>query len=205
MKRNTWNFLIDGLTLVVFVGLAWTGILIHYILPPRYGRGAGAEMLLWGWDLHDYGQVHFYLALSALALVLLHVWLHWAWVCNTIANLLGLSKASYARRLLYGLIFLLLLTGGTAGSLMWVNTQVETIALEKGRRGHEDSEIHIERIGQRSLQELSRISGVPVERFITELKLPEDVDATESLGRLRRWFRFEMEDVRKIIEEHPEN
>jgi hypothetical protein len=204
MKRNTINFWIDTLTLAVFAGLAWTGCLIHYILPPRHGRAKGVEMLLWGWDRHDFGQVHFYLAISALVLILLHVWLHWAWVCSTIANLFDRSKAPYARRLLYGLIFLLLLTGGTAGSLIWVNTQVETIDREKGRRGHEDSEAHIEQLGQRSLQEISQISGVPVERFITELKLPADVDTTEQLGRLRRWFRFEMDDVRKVIDEYQE-
>jgi hypothetical protein len=204
MKRNTINFWIDSLTLAVFTGLAWTGCLIHYILPPRYGRAKGVEMLLWGWDRHDYGQVHFYLAITLLVLLLVHVWLHWAWVCNTIANLLGRAKAPYAKRLMYGLIVLLLLTAGTAGSLMWVNTQVETIAQEKGHRGQENSETHIESLGQRSLQELSKISDVPVERFITELTLPADVDTTERLGRLRREFRFEMDDVRKVMEEHQE-
>jgi len=159
-------------------------------------------MLLWGWDRHDYGQVHFYLAITVLVLTLVHVWLHWAWVCGTVAVLLGRSKAQYRRRLIYGLIFLLLLTAGTAGTLIWANTQVETVAQEKGRRANENSEIHIERLGQRSLQEISRISGVPVERFIRELKLPADVDTTEQLGRLRRWFRFEMEKVHQVIEEY---
>jgi len=202
MKRNTWNFVIDALTMAVFVGLAWTGFLIHYVLPPRLGRAKGVEMFLWGWDRHDYGQVHFYLAISALALTLVHVWLHWGWVCSTIANLFGRTKAPYARRLIYGLIVLLLLTAGTVGSLLWANTQVETVAQEKGRRMQENSETHIERLGQRSLQEISRISGVPVERFITELKLPADVDTNEQLGRLHLWLRFEMDDVRKVIDEY---
>ena len=203
MKRNTWNFVIDVLTLVVFGGLAWIGFLIHYVLPPGHGQGGGGRgLLLWGWNRHDYGLVHFYLALGMLLLVMVHLWLHWAWVCGTVAVLLGRSKAQYRRRLIYGLIFLLLLTAGTAGTLIWANTQVETVAQEKGRRANENSEIHIERLGQRSLQEISRISSVPVERFITELKLPADVDTTEQLGRLRRWFRFEMEKVHQVIEEY---
>ena len=205
MKRNTWNFVIDVLTLVAFGGLAWIGFLIHYVLPPGHGQGGGGRgLLLWGWNRHDFGRLHFYLAMGMLLLVMVHLWLHWAWVCNTIANLLGRAKAPYVRRLIYGLIVLLLLTAGTAGSLMWANTQVETIAQEKGRRVNENSETHIERLGQHSLEELSQISGVPVGRFITELKLPADVDTTEQLGRLRRGFGFEMDDVRKVIDEYQE-
>lgn len=204
MKRNTINFWLDTLLLVVLAGLAWTGCLIHYILPPRHGRTKGVEMLLWGWDRHDYGQVHFYLSIGLLALLLIHVWLHWSWVCNTISNLFGRSKAGYAKRLIYGLIVLLLLAAGTAGSLIWANTQVETIAQEKGRREHKGSGVHIERLGQRSLEELSRMSGVPVERFLAELELPAEVDTTESLGRLRRGFSFEMDDVREVMETRQE-
>ncbi len=205
MKRNTIHFCIDVLTLAAFVGLAWTGCLIHYILPPRHGRAKGIEMLLWGWDRHDYGQVHFYLAISALALVLVHVWLHWAWVCSTVASFWDRAKVPYGKRLIYGLIVFLLLTAGAAGSLIWVNSQVKTNTQEQGRRANESSEIHIERLGQRSLQELSQISGVPLERFITELKLPADVDTTEQLGRLRRKYSFEMDDARNVMEGHQEN
>lgn len=202
MKRNTINFWIDALLLAVLAGLAWTGCLIHYVLPPRHGRAEGVEMLLWGWDRHDYGQVHFYMSIALVLLLLVHVWLHWGWVCNTISNMFGGSKAGYARRLMYGLIVLLLLTAGTAGSLIWVHTQVETIAREKGHRVHPESGTHIDRLGQRSLQELSRLTGVPVERFLAELTLPAEVDTAESLGRLRHEYPFEMDDVRKVMEEH---
>lgn len=203
MKRNTWNFVIDVLTLVVFGGLAWIGFLIHYVLPPGHGQGGGGRgLLLWGWNRHDYGLVHFYLAIGMLLLIMVHLWLHWAWVCSTIANLFGRAKAPYGRRLIYGLIFLLLFSSVVAGSLVWANTQVERVSVGHGFQGEAHDVSHIPYLGQRSLQELSQITGVPVERFITELNLPSDVDTTEQLGRLRRGFHFEMDDVRKVIEEY---
>ena len=206
MKRNTINFWIDALTLVAFVGVVWTGFLIEYVLPPGHGRGGGGGrgLVLWGWNRHDYGLVHYYLAIAMLVLILAHVWLHWAWVCNTIGNLLGKTKPQRRRRAILGILALLLFIGITVGGLFWVNAQVERVSMGRNFQGEAHDVSHIPYMGRRSLQEISQITGVPVERFITELKLPADVDSSEQLGRLRRWFRFEMNDVRNVIDEHQE-
>ncbi len=203
MKRNTWNFIVDGVTLMLFGGLAWTGFLMHYVLPPRYGRAHGTDLLLWGWDRHDYGQIHFYLALGMLALIVIHVWLHWSWVCSTVSSLLGRAKVKYGWRIIYGVIFFLILAAGTAGSLVWTNAQVEHIVIERGRESgkHNSS---IQNIGQMSLQEISQKTEIPVEQIIAELNLPADIDVHERLGRLRRQYAFETEDVRQVIENHRE-
>ena len=121
MKKNTWNFWIDLLTLLVFVGEAWTGLLMRYILPP--GQGRGRSWSLWGLNRHDFGDIHFYLALIFIILIFIHLWLHWAWVCNTTANLFS---PNHRRGTIIALIFIIALAALTTLSLLWANTQVQT-------------------------------------------------------------------------------
>ena len=76
MNRSSLNFLIDAAAFVVFLFLTTTGILTRYVLPPGSGRWA----TLWGLDRHGWGDVHFWLAVALLAILALHLALHWRWV-----------------------------------------------------------------------------------------------------------------------------
>jgi hypothetical protein len=125
MKRNTLNFWIDLLTFIVLFAKIWTGLLLHYVLPPGQGRGHSLE--LWGLDRHEYGAIHFYLAIAMIALVLIHVWLHWSWVCNSLAGLLKIRKPKQAKYLLYGVISFLVVIFITLASLLLANAQVVNV------------------------------------------------------------------------------
>jgi len=63
-------------------------------------------------------------------------------------------------------------------------------------------EIHIDRMGQKNLKEISQMTGIPVERFIQELKLPAHVDTKTQLGQLRRQYEFEMRKVKEVIRKY---
>jgi len=83
-------FWTDAAALVVLLALAGTGLVIEYALPPgtgggwveRGGRGVGrGEVPEWfGLTRHEWGDVHYVLALSFLALMALHLALHAGWV-----------------------------------------------------------------------------------------------------------------------------
>ena len=118
--RNTFNFVIDALTAVALLGMTVTGLLLKYVLPPGSGgvrRHAGK--VLFGWERHAWGELHFYISVAMGVLVLLHVALHWAWVCGTVRRIVLRDKAGpNARRLVrsaWGVGFLLVLTGLTYG------------------------------------------------------------------------------------------
>ena len=126
MKRNTLNFYIDLASFLVLFALLVTGLLIHYVLPPCGncdGSGPSKELTLWGYGRHDFGRVHFYLALGTAVLVLLHICLHWSWVCATCCNLLGLKGISSERQEKYGILILLILIVVTIALLYWAKTQ----------------------------------------------------------------------------------
>jgi len=121
MRRNALNFVIDALTLLVLLAVVGTGLVLRYVLPPGGGgRGGGPRLELWGLGRHDWGGVHFWLAVGLVGLLVVHVALHWKWVCGTVRRgarpgVDSTDKPSGWTRNLWGLVFLgaiVLLVGG---------------------------------------------------------------------------------------------
>jgi hypothetical protein len=202
MKRNTLNFWIDLISLLAMFALLLTGLLIHYILPPGFGgRGGGEGLTLWGLGRHDYGDIHFYLALALLALMLLHVWLHWPWVCATITNLLCRKHETPSRkkpRVIAGFMFLSLLILLTILALLFAKSQVQSAPGISPSHDEHTLSPDLTQLGQKSLAQLSELTGVPIETFIEGLNLPPDVDPDERLGRLRKIYNFDMDTVHTL-------
>jgi hypothetical protein len=129
MKRQPFNFLIDIASFLVLFLLILTGLLIYYVLPPC-GNCAGAstacefESTLWGLGRHSYGTIHFYLSLATMILMVLHVALHWSWVCQSCCRLLGRKSLPPDRQNLYGTVFLSALILGTIALLYLAKLQV---------------------------------------------------------------------------------
>lgn len=135
MKRSTLHFVVDlGLAAAGLVVL-FTGLGLALVLPPG-SRGSTVA----GWTRHDWGDLHFYAALALLAAAAVHVTLHWNWVCNVLARLLGRRPAHPARpaaRRLAGLALVLLLAAALAGLLLLASAvKVERTGGGGGGGGH---------------------------------------------------------------------
>jgi heme/copper-type cytochrome/quinol oxidase subunit 2 len=81
---QTLNFITDLITLLAMVALAGTGLLLRFVLPP--GSRGGHGLQLWNLTRHDWGDVHFWLSIVLGTLVVVHVALHWTWVCSLVAR-----------------------------------------------------------------------------------------------------------------------
>lgn len=94
MKRVHLNAIIDAIALVGFMALASTGLVIRYQLPPgsgeAFGRGTGrwagerSVDLLWGLTRHEWGDYHYWIALGLLAVLSIHLFLHWKWIVGVV-------------------------------------------------------------------------------------------------------------------------
>lgn len=195
MKRTNLNFLVACTAFVGFVLLIATGVLIKYLLPP----GSGRQTLIWGMDRHQWGDVHFWTAVAIVALMVLHVYLHWTWIKIKVK---GLRAEESGRRVAVAVVALLLVL--TAALLPLLSPK--EIDESRGTDSHEEervlggrNEVHIN--GSMTLRDVEETTGVAGADILQALGLPENLDLDRRLGNLKREYDFEIDDIRRIVKE----
>lgn len=99
MKKIAINYWLDVIAFVEFAFLTSTGVLIQYSLPERSGRSS-----VWGLTRHEWGDLHFAIAIALFATLSLHLLLHWKWIVNFTR---GHTGEASGRRLLLGVMGLI--------------------------------------------------------------------------------------------------
>ena len=113
MDKPKLNFVIDALMFLCLMAMAGLGFLMKYVLPS--GRDAWAKygsnrQFSWlGWDRHDWGDIHLYLAFTLLILLVLHVILHWQQILGLFQRLVPDPRQRYRIALIFLLLSLLLI------------------------------------------------------------------------------------------------
>ena len=94
VSRTMVNFWLDCSLLILFLLLTWFSLILRYVFPP----GTQAEgWFLWGRDYQFWCDLQF-ASLAALALaVLVHVMLHWSWICGVVATRIRRTGGAAAR------------------------------------------------------------------------------------------------------------
>ncbi len=77
MKRYKLNLIVDTALLVLGSSTFATGMILGYILPPRSSRFGLRFLEL---PRHDWGSLHLYAALTLTVFVLVHLYLHLAFL-----------------------------------------------------------------------------------------------------------------------------
>jgi hypothetical protein len=215
MSRLRMNILVDAVAFAAMLLLVATGILMRYVLPP----GSGRFLALWGMDRHGWGDIHFWIAVTLVTTVALHVVLHWSWVVGVVK---GRSPERSVLRITVTLVGLLLLLGAAISPFLAPPTEQMGEPPHKqrtGERSREDRAVepsHGSRVseeqsrptfqidGTKTLGEVERSTGVPASIILKELGLPPDLPTDERLGRLRKRYDFQVHDIRVIVEKHRE-
>jgi len=105
MNKAKLNFVIDALMFLCMTAIAGLGFLMKYVLLPgrestvKYGRKV--ELFLLGLDRHDWGAIHLYLGFLLLALLALHIVLHWNMIPGLFAKLVVSAKGRWKLALVY--------------------------------------------------------------------------------------------------------
>jgi hypothetical protein len=79
LSRAQVNFLLDALLLVLFCALMATAVIIRFVFPP--GPDA-TGWLLWGHAYNEWCNFQFGLIATLALGILIHIMLHWNWVCG---------------------------------------------------------------------------------------------------------------------------
>ena len=90
--RTAVNFWVDLATAVMFAGLLGSGMIMKWILPPGTCDAPGVKVWL-GHSRHWWGDIHFWIAVTMLLLMIVHIWLHWNWVLSVWGRLIGPARS----------------------------------------------------------------------------------------------------------------
>ena len=225
--KNKINFIIDVFLFLIMMVIGGLGLLIKYVLVSGQERWAiyqkNVELYFLGMDRHEWGSIHLILGYILLALLALHILLHWRQI-----RLMFRQLISYR-------IWRLILTGSfVVASIVFfffafaIPIDVKTIQSGKGNRQvihslnenmaeehvvvadqqkttvvqHESAhQKDIKVYGFWTLAQVNEKYHVDLEKLKKELAIPSSVSNFEQLGRLRRKYGFSMGDVEKYIVE----
>lgn len=202
MRKAHINFIVDAIGFLAMALLASTGFVVKYALP----SGSGHSRTLWGMTRHEWGGVHFWLAVVLLAMMLLHLLLHWHWVLNMIK---GPSPETARPRMIAALVLLLVVAGLVAAPFL---TPIASNAQRTERKGTE-SEEHGRNRGESeehgrnqvrgfmTLNEVAATAGVEADTLLRELDLPADFPVDERLGPLQNEYPFDLQTLRQVVED----
>ena len=188
----------DVLAFIGFVLLTATGVLMRYSLPP----GSGKSRTIWGLDRHDWGGIHFWIAVGFFSILSINLFLHGRWIGHVLR---GRKKQNFTTRIALGVVAGLALLALGISPLLSPVIKDESYPHEH-REGYSNPKNNYVNInGRMTLEEIENVTGVPAEYIILKLGLPSNTTKEKKLGQLRQYYPFEMKDIRKIIKNYKEN
>jgi len=98
MRKYQRDFVVNSLVFTLFVLLVATGALMKFVLP----KGSGESLAVWGLGRHDWGSIHFWIAVGLLSALALHLLFHWSWITAVVRG--QPRDESARRRVMLGLV-----------------------------------------------------------------------------------------------------
>ena len=83
ISRTDVNFVLDAILLLLFIAVSTLSVILEFVFP----AGTQAEgWLLWNSSFNEWSRLRFYVLALMAAAIVLHVMLHWTWVCGVVAS-----------------------------------------------------------------------------------------------------------------------
>lgn len=204
MKKSDWQYLVDTLLFISFFGISFIGILMAFFLP-KGPSALESEKYFLGLHRHQWGDIHLYLSLAFVFLIIVHLFLSWAWIK-------GKAKALFNKGW-RTLIVLTLICAFLVLILFWVFTPKNSQKYaEFGVRSGKvaESPLVLEELkdrehgavtitGKLTLEEVAKITGVPLSNILHEMGLPPKTPQDETLGQLRKKHGFSLVEFREAL------
>lgn len=204
MKKADWQYLVDTLLFICMLSIAFIGILMGFFLAEGPTVRESEKYFL-GLHRHQWGDIHLYLSLAFILLIIVHLILAWNWIKGKSQSLFRKGWGAAISLTFFGGI--LLLFG------FWIFTPKYPLSYKdygKGARVQAQSQFlpgdfideeegYLTITGRMTLAEVERITGIPTQSLIQKLGLPVKTSPDETLGQLRKKHGFSVSDIREII------
>ncbi len=215
MRKNRLNFIIDVIMLLVMVVILSIGLLVKYMLPTGQEKwelyGENREFLFMNLDRHQWGEIHYLLGIVLIALLILHILLHWKqivciytqWIKAKVLRIL-LAWAFLVIMVLIVLIPFIVKPQIGEDESHYRNKNNDLLIQEKktGSLDEEHTYSAIDINGQMSLDQISKEYKIPCNELKKKLGIPVNISNDERIGRLRKQYNFSMQQIKDIINEH---
>ena len=133
MKKPILNFTINTVMTICMSIIIGTGFLLKYTLIPGKERwikyGNNVELYFFGMDRHEWGTIHLILGIVLLALVVLHIVLHWKIIISVYKKLIKQPLTKKIVALLFLVLCLALII-----IPFFITPKVEPIKKNNGRQ-----------------------------------------------------------------------
>jgi hypothetical protein len=210
MTRPNWNYLVDVAMFSLMGAMIFIGVLMAFFLASGPVIDEGTKYV-WGLHRHQWGDIHMILSFIFTGLFLIHILLHWSWIKGATRKLLRSPATLVLVLLLPVLVVLLSWSVSEKDSLAYAEfgrragarlrraevppppTRVEEVAAKK------EQPKKVEINGRMSLLDVEKATGIQARKIAEELGLPQDAPLDQNLGRLRRSYNFQIEQVRDLI------
>lgn len=175
------------------------------------GAGAGSRPItvVWGISRHEWGSIHYWIALGLMSVLAVHLLLHWKWI---VCVLRGKPHSDVSGgRFALGVAGLVLVTLLAATPLLTpaqtaprsellknlgVDQQTDRHSSEEDVESSADKTIR----GYMTLEEVASKTGVSVSDTIERLDLPSDTVSSDQVGRLLRAHGMDMSKLKQVVE-----
>jgi hypothetical protein len=203
MKRSILNIVIDAIAAAIMLGMIATGIIIRFTLPP----GSGHTLGVWGLTRHQWGDLHFWLSLAAVAIVVLHLALHWTWVVSIVRRwCVGTNQGLPSARLrTVAAAATTLIVCMAAAGFWWSSVQsiqrTDTAQFQTTESIGDGARIR----GSMTLAETATVLNCSVSQVKQRLGLPASVQDGEHVGQIAHEQGTTMQEMRKrLVPQSPE-
>jgi len=128
MTRTNVNLLVDTALLLVFATLLTVGAVVRFVFPPVASTTASE---LWGYTYDEWVGLWFNIQAAFALLILLHVMLHWSWVCGVVSQRLSkrlgrLVRIDEANQTVYGVGLLVVLLSVAGAVVAWAALSIRS-------------------------------------------------------------------------------
>lgn len=161
-------------------------------------KGSGHSNTIWNLDRHEWGNIHFWIAVLFLLILALHFVLHWKWIVSLTK---GRPLPNSRNRIALGLVGLFALIVIAIAPIITPVQNSKANELKITQSASQTLNSQLIR-GSMTFYDLEQKTNVPISHFFEKLKLPQNVSKEMQLKELGNEYNFTVEDVRRVIDDY---